>query len=103
MINIQLEPLPNQTLTFQQDGHFYAITIKACQDMMYASVTRDNVTISENSRLVAGGLMLPYAYQEDGGNLAIITDEGDAPWYEQFNNSQFLIYYSAADLEAARG
>lgn len=103
MIQITLEPIPNQTLTFQIDGHFYAVEIKACQDMMYASVTRDNVLISSGSRCVAGGLLLPYQYQDDGGNLVITTDEGDAPWYDQFGVTQFLIYYTAAELEAARG
>lgn len=103
MNEIKLEAIPNQQLSFQVAERFYVFTLKSYQDMMYASVTRDNVTIVENTRIVAGGLILPYAYQEDGGNLAIITNPGDAPWYEQFSNTQFLIFYTAAELEAARG
>ena len=103
MIEIPLDATPNQLLSFQVGQQFYNLEIKACQDMMYASLTRNNVVISSNSRLVAGGLLLPYQYQEDGGNLAFVTNPGDAPWYEQFGVTQFLIFYTAAELEAARG
>ena len=103
MIEIPLDATPNQLLSFQVGQQFYNLELKALQDMMYASLTRNNVVISSNSRLVAGGLLLPYQYQEDGGNLAFVTNPGDAPWYEQFGVTQFLIFYTAAELEAARG
>lgn len=100
---ITLQAIPNQSLTFTADNHFFEVSLKACQDMMIATVSRDNVTIIAGSRCVAGAMLLPYRYQEDGGNLAIVTDPGDAPWYEQFGVTQFLVYYPAAELAVARG
>lgn len=103
MTIITLEPIPNQSLTLQQDGHFWGVTIKSVQDMMYASISVDNVPVVNGARCVAGALIIPSQYQESAGNFAIATNEGDNPDYAQFGNTQFLIYYSPAELEAARG
>ncbi len=103
MTVITLEPIPNQSLTFQQDGHFWGVTLKAVQDMMYASISIDNVPIVTAARCVAGALIIPAQYLEVSGNLAIATNDGDNPDYNQFGNTQFLIYYSAAELAVSRG
>lgn len=103
MTIITLEPIPNQSLTFQQDGHFFGLTLKACQDMMYATISVDNVVVISGARCVAGALIIPSQYQESAGNFAIATNDGDNPDYTQFGNTQFLIYYSAAELAVERG
>lgn len=103
MITLSLEPIPNQSLTFQNNGLFFSLTFKSIQDMVYASVSVNNVVIVANTRCVASALIIPFEYLEDGGNFSIVTNDNDNPDFNQFGVTQFLLFYSALELEAARG
>jgi hypothetical protein len=49
--------------------------------------------------------LLPYKSQEDdSGNFAFVIDDGETiPNYLAFGDTQQLVYYTAAELESARG
>lgn len=101
MIRIALDPIPNQSFSIRLDDHFYNITLKSLAGIMGVTIVRDNVTLQDNMRAVAGTLLLPYRYQESG-NFFILTNDGDLPNYTQFGITQFLIYMSQAEVEAGR-
>lgn len=102
MIQIALERIPNQSFSIRLDSRFYNITLKSTNGVMAATVVRDDVIIEEGMRLVGGGLMLPYKYQENG-NFLLTTMNDELPDYLQFGITQFLIYASPAELEVLRG
>lgn len=99
---IIVEAIPNQSFTVRLDDAQFDITIKETRGVMSATIIRDNVTLIENSRITAGTPILPYKYQERG-NFVMITENEAIPYYDQFGNTQHLIYVEAAEVEAYRG
>jgi len=97
MLLIPLEQLPNQLLTLTLDNNFYDVTLNACNDIMSCSITRNNVVLQKGIRVVSGYPLLPYRYQEDG-NFIFLTRDGDYPDYLQFGVTQYLVYYSQAEI-----
>ena len=100
---IPIESTPNQSLTIDLDQQAYQLELKTIAGMTYCSISRNNEAVISGQRVVGGELIIPYQYLEgDGGNFAFIANEGDIPYYEQFNVTQSLIYYSPSELAAAR-
>ena len=101
---IQLSTIPNQSFDVVLEGANYTIRLVACFDCMAVDIRRNGVDIVIGQRLVAGSLIVPSAYQYAGfGNFILLTNDDEIPYYDQFGISQFLIYYTAADIEAANG
>lgn len=102
MIDVGIATIPNQSLSIQLDGRFYEIELREANGVMAATITRDGVTLISNTRVMAGGPLLPYRYQESG-NFIMTTDGEAIPYWDQFNVTQFLVYLSADELAAYRG
>ena len=94
---IQLQAVPNQSLSASFDERRYEITIKETNGVMSLDLVRDNVTIFRGSRIVAGTPLIPYFYQESG-NFILETDNGEIPFYTRFGINQFLFYASPSEL-----
>lgn len=102
MIDIALQAVANQQFTIQLDGARYDLTIKETSGCMSATILRDGVTLLSMVRIVAGAPLIPYAYQQDGNFVITVLDE-QLPDWPLFGVSQFLVYVSAAEIEALRG
>lgn len=102
MIDITLQPLPNQSFSIQLGASRYDITLKEANGAMTASIARDGAPVVENVRLVAGSPVLPYRYLEDG-NFVLVTQDDDLPYYTAFGVTQFLTYLTADEVAALRG
>lgn len=102
MIDVNIQALPNQSLSIQADGARYDITLKEANGVMSATIVRDGVTLVENVRLVAGSPVLPYLYLERG-NFVLTTMDDDLPYYSLFGVTQFLVYLTADEVAAMRG
>ena len=51
-------------------------------------------------RCVGGTPLIPYEYIRAGhGNFIFTTPEEEIPYYTNFNINQFLLYFSADELE----
>jgi len=105
MLNIPLQNIPNQTLSFQDTDTQvnYDIDIKACvledaQIMAFTITINDVVTVS-GCRAVAGFPLLASAYQQNG-NFVVLTQNDDLPDYTQFGITQFLVYANQNELNA---
>jgi hypothetical protein len=101
MIDVAIQAVPNQDFSIQLGEDRYDFTIKEANGCMVASVTRDNVPLVSNVRLVAGSPVLPYRYQERG-NFVLTTPADELPYYLQFGVTQFLVFLDAAELAALR-
>ena len=98
---IQLNAIPNQSITINVGDVIYTISIKYASGIMCASISKDGNSIISGHRIVSGGLLLPYKYMESG-NFVMITQNYEYPSYEKFGVSQFLFYVSQAELDNLR-
>lgn len=96
---VPIQTVPNQELTTFLDNNSYDITIKETNGCMSINLVRNNVVILSGFRIVAGQPIIPYEYLEEG-NFIMLTQNDDLPFYTAFNISQFLYYYSLAELAA---
>lgn len=99
---IPLDPIPNQSLSIRLDDHRYILTVKEVGGMMAVSILRDNETLIDGARAVAGFPLLPYAYlARDMGNFIFThTDPGAIPYYEDFGTKCQLVYSTADEIAA---
>ncbi|WP_332611765.1 phage baseplate plug family protein [Achromobacter sp. ESBL13] len=49
-------------------------------------------------RIIAEYPILPYRYLSQQGNFAILTRDGELPWWEEFGRSQSMIYLEPAEV-----
>jgi len=101
---IPIDALPNQSLSVTLDGARFDIALKSSDTSCFASITRDDELLIENSRATAGTFLLPYEYLEgDTGNFLFVVQNELIPYYTNFGITQALLYFTAAEVEAARG
>ncbi len=66
---------------------------------MFVDIIRNGSPVVLGMRAVAGTFLIPYKYLESG-NFIIITANEEYPDYLQFGISQYMVYFSQAELEA---
>lgn len=101
---IQLDPIPNQSLTVQLAGRRYVLAFKDAGGVMAVDVTRDDEIVVRGQRVVANTPLLPYRYLEDnsGNFMFVSTTDGMLPRWEDFGVETQLLYTSGPELEAIR-
>lgn len=97
MRTIDLKAIPNQRLTVTLDGVRWELTIKQARNMMMCDVMRDDVYLIRGTRIVANGPIIPYSHLSKNGNFAILTENDELPWWENFESNQILVYWSDED------
>ena len=98
---INIQPVPNQSLSIPLDDRQYNIAIKEINGSMAVDIERDNQIVIQGHRVAAGTPLIPYRYLESG-NFIFTTRNGEQPYYTKFAESQALIYASPDELEALR-
>jgi hypothetical protein len=109
MINIPLQAIPNQSLSIQLDNNSFDIRIHSCDNTpqtpgtptMSISISVNGAVIIDNQRMIPSWVLIGYRYLENG-NFLMVTENDEYPDYNQFGITQYLIYASAAELEALR-
>lgn len=99
---INIDSTANQSFSVRLNNVRYDIDIKEANGVMVASIVRDGVSVVTGARIVAGALIIPSQYQEDG-NFVIDTLNDAIPYWTAFGVTQFLYYFSANELETDRG
>jgi hypothetical protein len=94
---IPLDATPNQSLSVVLDGSFYQLTIKDAVGVPCMTITRDNVTIIEGIRMVAGELIVQPQWLLVGRNFFLQTLNGDVADFRNFGVNQFLFYIGDGD------
>jgi hypothetical protein len=104
MIDIGLAAVANQSLSVQLGERNYVIDFHEANGVMCVTLTRDGVVLVSGSRVTGGTPLLPYRYLESGeGNFLVTVDNEEIPYWDQFGNTQFLVYLSAEELAVFRG
>lgn len=96
---IALEAIPNQSLSFVVDNTRVDLRLIDLGPSMAADVSINGVPILLGLRVVAGTPVIPYEHLESG-NLMFVTD-GAAPYWPEFNRTQWLVYLTEAEVNAA--
>lgn len=101
MIDIGLNPIPNQSLTIQIDNDLYQITVKETRGVMSCTIIRNDISLVSNVRIVSGSPIIPYRYLESG-NFVLLTQNDDYPDYTQFGSSQSLVFVTQSEIDELR-
>jgi len=96
--DISLLAAPNQAFSVTIDGVLWELAIKVARGTMLVDVKRDGVDLVVGQRIVAEFPILPYRHLSHQGNFAILTRDGELPWWEEFGRSQSLIYLEPAEV-----
>jgi hypothetical protein len=100
-VKIPIQAIPNQSLVITLDGFLFEISIKTTNGATVFSTRIDGVDVIMNTRCVAGSAIIPARYMERG-NFMFITQDYKLPVYSQFNTTQYLAYFTNAELAAMR-
>ncbi|USP46972.1 hypothetical protein J5J84_13145 [Alcaligenes faecalis] len=98
MRTIWLLAVPNQAFSVTIDGVLWELAIKVGNSTMLADVKRDGIDLVLGQRIVAEFPILPYRYLSHAGNFAILTQDGELPWWEEFGRSQTLVYLEPSEV-----
>lgn len=102
MREIDLASIPDQAFSVTLNSVNYGIRLFLSANVMCCDLSINGVPVLTTMRLVAGAPIIPYRYLENG-NFIITTLNDDLPDYTQFGLTQFLIYFTQAELEEIRG
>jgi len=100
---VPIQSIPNEEFSINLENVRYDIALKSTATSALATVSINDAMIIENVRAVGGTPLLPYEYMEGiGGNFIFDTPNQQIPYYENYGITQFLVYLTAAEMEAAR-
>lgn len=100
MLELDLQTTANQQFTAELNGRRVDMTFKAATSIMIVDIAVDEEIILRGHRLVAGEPMIPYRYLNQWGNFALLTENDELPWWEQFGVTQFLVFLFPSEIEA---
>ncbi|MBC3211370.1 phage baseplate plug family protein [Serratia fonticola] len=96
---IQLEKLPNQTLTIRLGDHRYEIKIQSISDeLMCVSIIRDNQMLIQGQRCIPFSAILPDHKEIGLGNFMFTTVSDEYPNYQKFGSDHQLYYYAPEEV-----
>ena len=101
MIEINLTPVANQSVSIKLEDSLYTLTIKETRGVMSLNLIRDNEIILLGARIIPNAPLIPYRYLESG-NFVMLCDSDEYPNYLLFGNTQTLVYVTIPELEALR-
>lgn len=94
---ITLEPIPNQSLTVVLDNALWELRLVTCKGSLCVTVRRNNQTIVDGARAVAGELIIQDSHRAAFGNFAVLTNNNELVDYQKFGVSQFLAFVNSED------
>ena len=101
METLQIEAIPNQSLSINTDGNRYSIRLKEANGTMAIDIDIDGINIISGRECNTDSLLIPYKHLEVG-NFKFITENDNLPYYTNFKNSDKLVFISKSELKEAR-
>lgn len=96
---IPLSAIPNQEFSVRLDDTRLVLRIKEARGVMVADVQRDDLVLVSATRVLAGELIIPYTYLQQG-NFLILTVDDELPDWRQFGVTQTLVYLTEEEMAA---
>lgn len=88
--NVEFECLAEETL--------YRFRLHVFREMMYATIYADNELVISGQRCVNNAWLIPDGYMPEKGNFRFEVNGENYPWWENFNESTNLVYYTADEI-----
>jgi hypothetical protein len=89
MIQVPIQSVPNQELTFQNGDNIYVINIITTKDSTVVSISLNNIPVISGLITIPYGKLMPYSY---GSNFIFTTQNNDLVDYTKFNDTQELFF-----------
>lgn len=105
MRTIELDPIPNQSMSFFADdvNVRYDIVIQDIGGgVIGVTISVDNVKLCDNSRAILNVPLLKFEYLQETaqGNFMFVGDDQQYPYWDQFGSTANLVYASAIEIAA---
>lgn len=102
MEEIAIQSTPNQRLEYTApDSNFYAIHLYSFNGLTFADVRINNVDVCYGVICVPNVNLIPYDYMtQGGGNFRFQCTDEHYPYYNYYNNTQQLYYYTPEEIAA---
>lgn len=101
MRQIQLQQIPNQSLSFTRDDNRWQVTIKQAVTSMIIDVVINDVPVITGVRITGDDFIIPYSYMGVlQGNLMLTTQQDFLPDFNQFGLTQKLYYWSPEEMQS---
>lgn len=101
MIDVSLQQLSNQELSIALENSRYVIRVVETNTMMAITITKDDVVLIENARLLPNDFILrSNLVDPDSGNFFMFVQSDAIPDWNNFGVTQFLQYITSDELEA---
>lgn len=100
MEEVSIQSTPNQQVEYTApDGRFYSIHLYSFNGLTFADVKIDNVEACYGVVCVPNANLIPYDYMaQDGGNFRFQCNDENYPYWNYYNNTQQLYYYSPEEI-----
>lgn len=101
MQQLSIYNIPNQEFNVQFDELRYRIKLRTIRNFLtVADIYIDDELIKSSVRCCPNMPLIPYPYlQRNGGNFFFQCLDGNYPYYELFNKTQFFVYISAEEIK----
>jgi hypothetical protein len=99
-INIDVQPIPNQSFQLLVEQDLYLISIKTVDSQAYVSIQRNNVVLISNIKAMPNKPILEsqYLYAEHGNFVFYQLDDDEYPYYRFFGISSFFKYITKSEV-----
>lgn len=101
MLLIPIQAIPNQIFPVVLGNSLFNITLKTIAGMTYMSISINGTDVLDNARACANEPIIPSVYEENG-NFMFLSPGYQLPYYPNFNTTQVLVYFTAAEIAAFR-
>lgn len=95
---VELDKTPAQSFEFWAADVFFKLSLYVSRRMMYADIDVDNVRVLSGVRCMPGWMI--NNIDLDVGNFYFETEDGEYPFWEKFGETQFLHYFTEAEINA---
>lgn len=100
MYKIDLDKIPNQMFNVLIDNTMYRVQLRTIQGLTYMSVWANDELLFYNQLCIPNLYVNPYNYVGSGGKFIFSCLDDEYPNYEQFGNTQNLLFHTAEEVNA---
>lgn len=99
-LTIPISSTPNQELSVELEGSLYIIVLQSITGTMTVTLTRDDALLLSGIRIIPNAPLIPFQYLSKS-NFVFISNDDQLPNFELIDISQFLVYMTEAEMDAA--
>ena len=99
MLEIPIVAQPNQEFSIEIGSNLYDFSIKLIVQCLAISISRNNISLISNFRILGNQPILPYRFLYDG-NFFLNTENNEIAIWSELGISQKLYYLSNNEISS---